>query len=426
MTTSLSAALDAISPAQRRLIDAALEHGSLPLDGALSLCRARGPELHALTAAADVLRREQVGDVVSYVVNRNINFTNVCVKACKFCAFARTHRSEQGYSLGIDEVVRRAREAHELGATEVCIQAGLAPDLEPWFYRDVCAAVKEALPDIQVHAFSPEEIKYGAGLAGVSFAEYLSELKAAGLTSLPGTSAEILDDDVRRRLAGARITRAEWIDIVTTAHRLGLPTTSTIMFGHLDTPEDQVRHLDVLRSVQAQTHGFTELVPLSFVHTEAPLYLKRMVPGVRPGPTGNEVIRLFALARLMLGASIPNLQASWVKEGLRSAQWLLSCGANDLGGTLINESISTSAGAQHGQLATPGELRRLVRDAGRVPAQRDTAYRLLRVFGAEPAEGEDDPLDRVGDAEDRFGSYERLTRDDRFKYRRAPKLEVVG
>lgn len=422
MTDSAAHLEDLLRPAGasvRAVLERTLEGRAPSLTDVVPLFRVSGPALLALSATADELRRRHVGDTVTYVVNRNVNFTNVCTKACKFCAFSRTHRSEEGYFLDRDEVVRRVAEAREFGATEVCIQAGLPPGADGRIYIDICRAVKEAVPSIHVHAFSPEEIKYGSERSGMSIRDYISELKAVGLGSIPGTSAEILDDGVRKRLAGGRITTSEWIDVIRTAHELGMPTTATVMFGHIETDEQLARHLDLLRSIQVETGGFTEFVPLSFVHTEAPLYLKRLLPDVRPGPTGNEVVRLFAIARLVLGASFKNIQASWVKEGIRNAQVLLSCGANDLGGTLINESISTSAGSAHGQRMRPSELRRVIRDAGRLPAERSTLYRTIRSFSVEPAADEIDALDAVDDADERFGSYEKLTRDPRFRFSRA-------
>jgi FO synthase subunit 2 len=365
---------------------------------------------------ADELRRTQVGDRVTYVVNRNINFTNVCIKNCKFCAFARTVRSEQGYFLPHEEVARRVRQAWEMGATEVCLQAGLSPNLTGDSYIELCRVVKQAAPDVHIHAFSPEEVKFGASLKRVSYADYLAELKQAGLGTLPGTSAEILDDRMRKTISPTRITTSEWLDVITTAHRLGIRTTSTMMFGHVESVEDRMRHMDLLRRVQRETGGFTEFVPLSFVHEEAPLFATSDVPGVRPGPTGDEVLRLYATARLVLGRDIPNLQASWVKEGLRTAQLLLSCGVNDLGGTLMNESISTAAGARHGQLMTPATLRRVIRDAGRVPAERGTDYRVIREFGGTSDQDPSEPLDAVADPDSVFGSYDDLTADPRFHY----------
>jgi 7,8-didemethyl-8-hydroxy-5-deazariboflavin synthase CofH subunit len=401
----------------RRVLERALDGRDVGIDDAVLLCGARGQALHALVAVADHLRRAQVGDQVAYVVNRNVNFTNVCVKGCRFCAFSRTRRSEEGYFLPPEEIVRRALEAQAFGATEICIQAGLAPGVDARFYIDLVRTLKEAAPDLHVHAMSPEEVKFAAAGSGWSFRRVLEELKAAGLGSLPGTSAEVLDDRVRARIAPGRITTAEWIEVVTTAHAVGLRTTSTIMYGHVETDVERMRHLDLLRSIQRQTGGFTEFVPLSFVHEEAPMTLRHQLPELRPGPTGDDVIRLYAIARLVLGSTIPNLQVSWVKDGMRQAQWLLACGANDFGGTLINESISTSAGAAHGQLQPPAAIRRAIRDAGRVPAERSTLYDILRVFPSEPAPDERDRLDGVEDAEATFGSYDRLTRDDRFRYR---------
>jgi FO synthase subunit 2 len=361
------------------------------------------------------LRRQQVGDIVTYVVNRNINFTNVCVKACRFCAFSRTKRSEEGYFLDEEEVVRRAVEAQSLGATEVCLQAGLAPGMDGELYPRLCRAIKTAAPTLHLHAFSPEEIKYGAGLAKLSFREYLQALKEAGLGSLPGTSAEVLDDAVRARIAPGRITTAEWIEVIRAAHALSLPTTSTLMFGHIETDEQRLRHLDTLRTIQHETGGFTEFVPLSFVHQEAPMHVRQLIPELRPGPTEVEVTRLYAIARLLLGPSFRNIQVSWVKQGLEHAQALLSCGVNDLGGTLINESISTAAGANHGQFVSPARLRAAIRKSSRIPAQRNTAYRILRSYAEEPAEA--DPLDQVQNPDAAFGSYAALTQDIRFRFR---------
>jgi FO synthase len=403
---------DSVERPLRQILEACLAGRELSVGEALALSAADGMALHALCMVADRLRAEQAGDVVTYVVNRNINFTNVCVMSCGFCAFSRTHRSEEAYFLGIDEIVRRAVEARDHGATEVCLQAGLAPGLDGHFYIDVVEAVKRAAPELHVHAFSPEEVKFGALRARMPVRDYLAALKDAGLGSLPGTSAEILDDGVRARIAPARISSAEWVEVITTAHALGIPTTSTIMFGHVETLVERVRHLDLLRSIQRDTGGFSEIVPLSFVHTEAPLFAE--MEGCRPGPTGDDVIRLFAITRLMLGRTFRNLQVSWVKEGMRMAQWLLHCGANDLGGTLMNESISTTAGATHGQLQTPSSLRRIIRDAGRVPAERDTLYGVRRIFVAEPENS--DALDRVTDGEARFGSYRALANDPRHRF----------
>jgi FO synthase subunit 2 len=405
-----------IDPTVRHLLEVALEGRELSPEDGLRLAATQGPDLQALAAAADVLRRQQVGETVTYVVNRNINFTNVCIKHCTFCAFSRDHREEEGYFLPIEEVVRRAQEAWELGATEVCIQAGLPPKLDGRFYIDLCRAVKQALPDIHVHAFSPEEILYGSARSGMPVRDYLTALKEAGLGTLPGTAAEILDDAIRDRISHGRISTRQWVEVITIAHSLGIRTTSTIMYGHVEQPIHWIRHMTLLREIQKDTGGFTEFVPLSFVFQEAPMYRRRLIDGVRRGATGSEVITMHALARLMLGETVRNIQSSWVKEGPKFAQHLLTAGANDLGGTLINESISTSAGAPHGQFVPPAELRRLIRDLGRRPAQRTTTYDLLRVYGDE--EEPEGPLDLIDDAEERFGSYERLATSRAFRYSR--------
>ena len=427
MTGSIELCLDETSDDVRAILEACLDGRVLGWQEAVVLDRVRGRDLYALCLVADELRRQHVGDTVSYVVNRNINFTNVCIKNCQFCAFARDVRSEQGYLLPSEEVVRRALQAQSFGATEVCIQAGLAPDIDGDTYINLCRAIKEAAPDLHVHAFSPEEIKFGAALKKVPIPEYLAMLKEAGLDSLPGTSAEILDDTLRKRIAPTRITTAQWLEVVSSAHALGISTTATMMFGHLESSEQRMRHLDLLRSVQRETGGFTEFVPLSFVHAESPLFLDDEDAAVRAGPGGDDVIRLYALARLILGPSFKNIQASWVKEGLRQAQWLLHCGVNDLGGTLMNESISTAAGAQHGQLTKPATLRRLIRGAGRTPVERDTRYNVLRTFGPDEARDPHEPLDNLDDPDQTFGTYESLTQDERFHYepRGTKRLRLV-
>lgn len=410
-----------LNRADRRIVailDGCLNDGELSVDDAIALFSVNGTELHALIVVADEMRRRQAGDTVTYVVNRNINFTNVCVKACKFCAFSRDLRSEQGYLLNEDEIIRRVLQAEAYGATEVCLQAGLAPTVDGRIYIDLCRAVHAAAPNIHIHAFSPEEVKYGATRARMSFHDYLLELKEAGLGSLPGTSAEILDDDMRDRISPGRIGTGDWLNIIRTAHSLGIPTTSTMMFGHAETFADRARHLALLRDVQKETGGFSEFVPLSFVHEEAPLFVQAKVPGVSPGPTGDDIVRLYAIARLMLGPTFKNIQASWVKEGLRMAQWLLNCGVNDLGGTLMNESISTSAGAKNGQLMTPATLRRTIRDAGRTPAERHTDYRIRKTFDRahQPGEEATEPLTHVENPAAVFGKYADLINDPKFRY----------
>jgi FO synthase subunit 2 len=422
----MKALIGLVEPRVARVLNDALAGADITVQDATALFETRGLEYNVMVMAADELRRRAVGDIVTYVVNRNINFTNVCIKRCGFCAFSRDYREEEGYFLPVNEIVRRAKEAWDYGATEVCIQAGLPPQMQGDMYIRLCEAIKKELPDIHVHGFSPEEVLYGSVRSRCTVREYLQGLKAAGVGSLPGTSAEILDQDLRDRISPGRIRVDQWIDVITTAHELGIPTTSTVMFGHLETHEQVASHIALLRDIQQRTGGITEFVPLSFVHTEAPMFMKHLVDEVRAGPTGMDVVKVHAVARIMLNNWIPNIQASWVKEGPRMSQLLLTAGVNDLGGTLINESISTAAGAQHGQLMRPSEFRQLIRQAGRVPAERYTTYRTRRVFG----EGDEelDPLDLVGDnVEEVFGSYKRLVKleDFRFQHPRRPRRQAA-
>ena len=414
--------LDHVDSAVRNILSRALDGNEISSQEALRLCETTGRDFHATVFAADELRQRQVGDVVTYVINRNINFTNVCVKHCGFCAFSRTYRSEQAYFLPMEEILRRVQEAVEMGATEVCMQAGLPPDMKGDFYIEMTKSVKRAVPSVDIHAFSPEEVLYGATRSGMSILDYLAALKDAGLGSLPGTSAEILDQDVRDEIAPGRISVRQWVDVITSAHSLRIPTTSTIMYGHMESPLHWVKHMNLLRDIQYDTGGFTEFVPLSMVHQEAPMYHHQLVSNLRPGPSGNEVIKMHAVARLMLGHSIKNIQSSWVKEGPKLAQYLLSAGANDVGGTLMNESISTSAGAQYGQLLQPRELRRLIRDAGRIPAQRNTKYDLLTVFDRNV--DQTTPLDEIQNADAHFGSYRQLAASQEFRFVRELKKGV--
>jgi FO synthase subunit 2 len=397
------------------VLDAALEGRDIsPEDGEL-LFDTTGLDYHALVMTADELRRRTVGDVATYVVNRNINFTNVCIKRCGFCAFSRDHREEEGYFLPVDEIIRRTKEAMEYGATEVCLQAGLPPQMEGDLYIKLCEAIKKEAPDIHIHGFSPEEVLYGSIRSKWTIREYLQGLKDAGVGSLPGTSAEILDQEMRDKISPGRITVDQWVEVITTAHELGIPTTSTVMFGHVETNGHLTRHMALLRDIQKNSGGITEFVPLSFVHTEAPMFMRGLVDDVRTGPTGMDVVKVHAIARIMLNNWIPNIQASWVKEGSRLSQLLLTSGVNDLGGTLINESISTAAGAQHGQLMRPSEFRHMIRQAGRVPAERYTTYKIKRLFN--DADEELDPLDLVGDnVEDVFGSYKKLVKLDTYRF----------
>ncbi|MEO9362553.1 MAG: 5-amino-6-(D-ribitylamino)uracil--L-tyrosine 4-hydroxyphenyl transferase CofH [Nitrososphaera sp.] len=413
---ALESMLKNADPVVASALDRALSGKDITVDEAIALFDCTGLEMNLLVTVADVLRRRTVGDVVTYVVNRNINFTNVCIKQCGFCAFSRDFREEEGYFLPNEEIVRRAKEAASLGATEVCIQAGLPPKMDGHLYVDICKAVKKDLPDMHVHAFSPEEVLYGAVRSNTQTYDYLKMLKEAGVGSLPGTAAEILDQPLRDVISPGRIKVDDWVSIVKQAHSLGIATTSTIMYGHIETSRHKAEHVALLREIQKETHGFTEFVPLSFVHTEAPMYSHHTVPKIRAGADGNEVVKMHAVARIMLNNHIPNIQVSWVKEGARMSQLLLAAGANDFGGTLINESISTAAGAQHGQLMRPKEIRQLIRSSGRVPAQRSTTYKLLKTYRDETDEKES-ALDSADSAQ--FGSYQQLVKLDKFRYKDA-------
>ena len=406
--------LKCADPVVAAALDRALDGKDISADHAVELFDSTGLEMNLTVLVADELRRRTVGEAVTYVVNRNINFTNVCIKQCGFCAFSRDFREEEGYFLPMEEIVRRAKEASSLGATEVCIQAGLPPKMDGNLYIDICKAVKKELPDIHIHAFSPEEVLYGAVRSETPVDQYMRLLKDAGVGSLPGTAAEILDQNLRDIISPGRISAADWISIIKQAHRAGIPTTSTIMYGHRETSRHKADHIALLREIQKETHGFTEFVPLSFVHTEAPMFSRQTVPDVRPGADGVEVIKMHAVARIMLNNHIPNIQVSWVKEGARMSQLLLGAGANDFGGTLINESISTAAGSQHGQLMRPQEIRQLIRSAGRIPCERSTTYRIIKEFkeGVE----EDSKLDSADTSQ--FGSYHQLVKLDKFRYTR--------
>jgi FO synthase len=370
-------------------------------DELVRLFAARGEELHRVFAAADLLRREVNGDVVSYVVTRNVNYTNVCYFRCGFCAFSKGKLAENlrgpAYVVPTEEIVRRAHEAWERGAVEICLQGGIHPGFDGDYYVEVCEAIKRELPDLHVHAFSALEVWQGAATLDVPLDAYLERLRDVGLASLPGTAAEILDDEVRRVLCPDKVTTDQWLEVHETAHRLGLRSTATIMFGHVDTPRSWARHLLRVRELQQRTGGLTELVPLPFVHMEAPIYLKG---SARRGPTFREGLLVHAVARLALHPWITNIQASWVKLGLDGAAAALSAGCNDLGGTLMNESISRAAGASHGQELPPERMEEAIRAAGRTPRQRTTLYgtppadRVAASFGAAPlAEPLNPPVD---------------------------------
>ncbi len=368
--------LERADRAIERIVSKAVSGERLNEPEIVRLFAARDADYEHVTTAADALRQSVSGDVVRYVVNRNINYTNICYYRCRFCAFSKgkTHEELRGapYDLALDEVVRRSQEAWDRGATEACLQGGIHPDYTGETYLGVCRAIKAVLPDMHIHAFSPLEVTQGAATLGLSLRDFLAQLKEAGLGTLPGTAAEILDDEVRAIICPDKVNTEQWLEVVRTAHQLGLRTTSTIMYGHVERPISWARHLLRLRDLQAETGGFTEFVPLPFVHMEAPMYLRGQA---RKGPTLREAVLMHAVARLALHPLITNIQTSWVKMGPDGAALCLNAGANDIGGTLMNESISRAAGTQHGQEFPPEAMEGLIRSIARVPVQRDTLYR---------------------------------------------------
>lgn len=412
-TSSFDFLLRQADPLVAETLERALSEKEISAEEASRLFYAKGMDFHLIGMVANELRKKSVGDMVTYVINRNINFTNVCIKQCGFCAFSRDFREDEGYFLPIEEIVRRAKEARALGATEICVQAGLPPDMDASTYENICRSIKKEIPDIHIHGFSPEEVLYGATRSNLSVKEYLVRLKEAGVDSLPGTAAEILDQKLRDKISPGRINVKNWVEVIKTAHKLGIPSTSTIMFGHLETPEDRARHIALIREIQKETGGFTEFVPLSFIHNEAPMYKHKLHDGIRSGADGNNVLLMHAVARIMLNNFINNIQTSWVKEGGNMSQLLLLWGANDFGGTLINESISTAAGAQNGQLLRPKDIRRFVRQLDRIPAQRTTAYKIIQTYESE---GTEDVLDKIQDVS-QFGSYHELIKLDKYRYK---------
>ncbi len=366
-------------PKIARLLEKPFLGKYLDFEDGLQLSEAEGLDLIALMKAADELRRQTVGDAITFVVNRNLNFTNVCTVGCAFCGFSRGSHAPDAYFLSNETLVAKAVEAAKRGATEVCIQGGLPRDLNAYYYRDLLRAIKAALPQMHVHAFSPMEIANGMERTALPLRDYLLLLKEAGLGSIPGTAAEILDDEVRSALSPNKLKVAQWVEIIRAAHALGIPTTSTMMYGHLERPEHWVRHILLLREIQRETHGFTEFVPLGFIHSKTRLY---RIGGARPGSSIEENLKVHALARLMLHGTIRNIQVSWVKLGFDMALACLEAGANDFGGTLMEESISKAAGATFGESVSPEEFLSLIRSIGRTPSERTTTYRILRAFEA--------------------------------------------
>lgn len=363
----------------RQILDRALEGREITETEGRRLFEAEGDDLPAIYDVADQLRIKVNGDRVGFVVNRNINFTNICYMGCKFCGFAKRAEDQGAEWLSAEAVVARAQEAWNRGATEVCIQGGLHPDMSGSYYRELIIAIKAALPGMHIHAFSPFEIWYGAAKTRMSYHDFLTDLWECGLGSMPGTAAEILDTEIRQQLTKNKLSAEKWVEIIKAAHQVGIPSTATIMYGHIDGPEHWAAHIALLRDIQRETGGFTELVPLSFVHTESPLYVKAGGT-VRPGPTVDEVNKMHAVSRIMLHGFIDNIQVSWTKLGPERARELLSMGVNDLGGTLMNESISRAAGASFGQEITARELTQIVRSAGRTPYRRNTVYDVVEVF----------------------------------------------
>ena len=349
---------------------------ALSLADSYALANSKGDDLLGLLVAANMLRAELVGNIVTYVVNRNINFTNICFVGCKFCAFSRGPREADTYFHSLDDMARKAAEAWDLGATEVCIQGGLPRDLPKFYYRDILRAVKNAVPLMHIHAFSPMEIAYGVELTGMPLPDYLSMLRDNGLGTLPGTAAEILDDEIRHLLSANKLSTAQWIEIIRSAHRCGIRSTSTLMYGHAETPEHWVRQMRLLRDIQSETGGFTEFVPLGFVHQNTLLFHQGLA---RSGPTLAEHLKVHALARILLAGSINNLQVSWVKLNRQLSQLCLHAGANDYGGTLMEENISREAGATAGQYTSPEDFQLLILEAGRIPAERNTAYSRINI-----------------------------------------------
>ena len=368
-----------MTPALRASIEKVLDTqngGGLSLEESCALANAEGDDLLGLLVAANLLRAELAGNIVTYVVNRNINFTNICFIGCKFCAFSRGPREADTYFLSLDEVAEKAAEAWRIGATEVCIQGGLPRNLPKFYYRDILRAVKGAVRGMHIHAFSPMEIVYGVELTGMALADYLGMLRDNGLDTLPGTAAEVLDDEVRHILSANKVSTAQWVDVIRTAHRCGIRTTSTLMYGHAETPAHWVRQMRLLREIQAETGGFTEFVPLGFVHQNTLLFQQGLA---RTGPTQAEHLKVHALARLLLAGSINNIQVSWVKLNRRLSQLCLHSGANDYGGTLMEENISREAGATAGEYTSPEDFQTLILEIGRIPAERNTKYSRLKI-----------------------------------------------
>jgi FO synthase len=371
-----------VTPGIASILDQALEGREISVADATQLLDAEGADFHLLLRAADWARRQDCGDDVSYVVCRNINFTNVCYVGCSFCGFAR-HKDDkaEAYDHPMQVLVDKCRDAVDRGASEVCIQGGIHPNKDHTHYREILTSIKAEFPDLHIHAFSPEEVDFGHRKSGMPLADYLRWLVDAGLGTMPGTAAEILDDEIRNVLSPKKLKTARWQEIIRTAHAIGLRSTSTLMYGHIEERRHIAAHLGLLRDIQKETGGFTEFVPLGFIHERNMLY---NFMGARPGPSMSEDLRMIAVARLFLRPYITNIQVSWVKMGHKLGQMALMAGANDFGGTLMEESISRESGSQHGENTTAEEFRRLIRECGRVPVERSTTYEVIQRF-ADPS-----------------------------------------
>jgi 7,8-didemethyl-8-hydroxy-5-deazariboflavin synthase CofH subunit len=378
----LDSLLSKVNGTAARIINKALVGDEISVEEGEELFKIEDPdEISALAIAADEIRKEDVGDVITYVVNRNINFTNICNTYCGFCNFMAPEGDERAYFLSMDEIADRVKEAWEIGATEVCMQGGMHPDIDGNFYIELIKAVKEAVPEMHTHAFSPFEIFYGAESLGISEEEFIERLKDVGHNTFPGTAAEILVEEVRKIIAPRKMPTEAWIRIVKKAHKSGMHTTSTIMYGHVDKPVHWAMHIGILRDIQKETGGFTEFVPLRFIPWNTRLF-KHSKGKVAEGPTDLDQLKMYGVSRLMLRGWINNIQVSWVKQGPEFAQFSLTAGANDFGGTLMEEQISRSAGASYGQYFPPEEFRRLTREIGRIPAERNTTYGIRQTFDA--------------------------------------------
>jgi len=375
----LESLIAAARPQMGAVLERALRGNELTFEDGLLLLQAEGDDLAALIRTADHVRAADVGPTVTYVVNRNINFTNVCFVGCQFCAFARHRKDPDARTDSSDDVLAKVQDALDRGATEICMQGGINPEMDAFTYRDLLRTIKTHFPQIHVHAFSPMEIMYGARRTGMSYRDYIAMLRDAGLGTIPGTAAEILDDDVREVLSHKKVDVRTWVEIITTAHRLGVRTSSTVMYGHVEQPHHIVRHVELIRSIQKDTGGFTEFVPLRFIHTYTALYQKGLVD---PPPKGIPDLRMYAFARLMLRGSIDNLQTSWVKLGTELAQLTLDAGCNDFGGTLMEEQISKSAGADAGEYLPVEAIRSLIEGARRIPQERTTTYGQVSAHAA--------------------------------------------